>query len=113
MGACVCGLQVLLLLPCLSFYVAILTCILSCVAYLNGAGGRPLFQDEKGNPLYSGWTGFDCSTPICVQVTAGLSCGVCCPLCACTFLLGVMAIYGVAGLLPRGRRNQRYACAVL
>jgi hypothetical protein len=98
------------LLPCLRFYVAILTCILCGV--LECAGGRPLFQDEKGNPLYSGWTGFDCSTPICVQVTVGLNCGVCCPLCAWTALLGVMAVYGVAGLLPRGRRNQRYACAV-
>jgi hypothetical protein len=63
------------LLPCLSFYLPILTCVMCCV--LECAGGRPLFQDEKGNPLYSGWTGFDCSTPICVQVTAGLSCGVC------------------------------------
>jgi len=31
------------------------------------AGGRPLFQDDNGDPLPSGWTGFDCSTPICVQ----------------------------------------------
>lgn len=31
------------------------------------AGGRPLFQDESGDPLYSGWTGYDCSIPICVQ----------------------------------------------
>ncbi|KAJ1436904.1 hypothetical protein B484DRAFT_416698 [Ochromonadaceae sp. CCMP2298] len=31
------------------------------------AGGRPLFQDETGDPLPSGWTGFDCATPICVQ----------------------------------------------
>lgn len=31
------------------------------------AGGRPLFQDEFGNPLNSGWTGYDCSVPICVQ----------------------------------------------
>ena len=30
-------------------------------------GGRPLFQDFNGDPLYSGWTGFDCSVPICVQ----------------------------------------------
>eukprot|EP01038_Epipyxis_sp_PR26KG_P004469 gene4469-6320_t len=31
------------------------------------AGGRPLFQDEDGSPLQSGWTGYDCATPICVQ----------------------------------------------
>lgn len=30
-------------------------------------GGRPLFQDINGNPLATGWTGFDCSVPICVQ----------------------------------------------
>lgn len=33
----------------------------------RSAGGQPLFQDEDGNPLLSGWTGYDCSTPICVQ----------------------------------------------
>ena len=33
----------------------------------QGAGGQPLFQDENGDPLASGWTGYDCSTPICVQ----------------------------------------------
>jgi hypothetical protein len=83
------------------------------VAYLYGAGGRPLFQDEKGNPLYSGWTGFDCSTPICVQVTAGLNCGVCCPLCACTALLGVVAACGVAGLLLKYGTNKLYAYVVM
>ncbi|RYH31100.1 hypothetical protein EON65_03370 [archaeon] len=31
------------------------------------AGGRPLFQDENGDPLQTGWTGYDCATPICVQ----------------------------------------------
>ena len=30
-------------------------------------GGRPLFQDPNGFPLKTGWTGFDCATPICVQ----------------------------------------------
>jgi len=30
-------------------------------------GGRPLFQDDEGNPQLTGWTGYDCSTPICVQ----------------------------------------------
>lgn len=30
-------------------------------------GGRPLFRDEKGDPQNTGWTGFDCSTPICTQ----------------------------------------------
>jgi hypothetical protein len=66
MAVCVCPCG---LLPCLRFCVAFLTCVLRYVS-LNGAGGRPLFQDEKGNPLYSGWTGFDCSTPICVQVNS-------------------------------------------
>eukprot|EP00598_Pedospumella_elongata_P012679 CAMPEP_0185006192 /NCGR_PEP_ID=MMETSP1098-20130426/83933_1 /TAXON_ID=89044 /ORGANISM="Spumella elongata, Strain CCAP 955/1" /LENGTH=2045 /DNA_ID=CAMNT_0027534327 /DNA_START=353 /DNA_END=6490 /DNA_ORIENTATION=+ len=33
----------------------------------RAAGGRPLFQDQDGEPLYTGWTGFDCATPICVQ----------------------------------------------
>ncbi len=31
------------------------------------AGGTPLFQDEDGSPLKTGWTGYDCSVPICVQ----------------------------------------------
>lgn len=31
------------------------------------AGGRPSYQDEGGDPLKTGWTGFDCSVPICVQ----------------------------------------------
>eukprot|EP01033_Poteriospumella_lacustris_P007526 gene7527-5412_t len=31
------------------------------------AGGRPLFQDFDGSPLRTGWTGYDCSIPICVQ----------------------------------------------
>ena len=30
-------------------------------------GGRPLYQDTTGTPLPTGWTGFDCATPICVQ----------------------------------------------
>lgn len=36
------------------------------------AGGRPLFQDENGDPLPSGWTGYDCSVPICVQAESFL-----------------------------------------
>ena len=31
------------------------------------AGGQPLYRDEYGDPQYTGWTGFDCSTPICVN----------------------------------------------
>lgn len=31
------------------------------------AGGRPLFRKPNGDPLETGWTGFDCSVPICVQ----------------------------------------------
>ena len=30
-------------------------------------GGRPKYQKENGDPVSTGWTGFDCSTPICVQ----------------------------------------------
>lgn len=30
-------------------------------------GGNPLFQLPGGDPLPTGWTGFDCGTPICVQ----------------------------------------------
>lgn len=30
-------------------------------------GGRPLFMNPKGTPLETGWSGFDCSVPICVQ----------------------------------------------
>ncbi|CAM9417789.1 unnamed protein product [Discosporangium mesarthrocarpum] len=31
------------------------------------AGGRPLFRKPDGNPQRTGWTGYDCSVPICVQ----------------------------------------------
>jgi hypothetical protein len=34
------------------------------------AGGRPLFRDPDGNPVNTGWTGYDCGTPICVQAEA-------------------------------------------
>lgn len=30
-------------------------------------GGVPLFQKPDGNPQMTGYTGYDCSTPICVQ----------------------------------------------
>ena len=30
-------------------------------------GGRPQFQKVDGSPMDSGWTGYDCSIPICVQ----------------------------------------------
>ena len=30
-------------------------------------GGIPLFQKPNGDPQVTGWTGYDCSTPICVQ----------------------------------------------
>ena len=38
-------------------------------AFIDGRlnGGTPLFQDLHGNPQLTGWTGYDCSTPICVQ----------------------------------------------
>ena len=32
-------------------------------------GGTPLYQDLQGNPQLTGWTGYDCSTPICVQAS--------------------------------------------
>ena len=35
-------------------------------------GGRPLYQDQLGFPLKTGWTGFDCATPICVQAKSFL-----------------------------------------
>jgi len=30
-------------------------------------GGRPRFRKPNGDPQMTGWTGYDCSTPICVQ----------------------------------------------
>jgi len=30
-------------------------------------GGRPLFRKPDGDPQLTGWTGYDCATPICVQ----------------------------------------------
>lgn len=33
-------------------------------------GGQPFFQDTNGDPQLTGWTGYDCSTPICVQAEA-------------------------------------------
>ena len=33
------------------------------------AGGRPLFQRPNGDPALTGWTGYDCSTPICTQAS--------------------------------------------
>merc|ERR1712100_79773 len=30
-------------------------------------GGRPTYRQYNGDPQYTGWTGYDCSTPICVQ----------------------------------------------
>ena len=35
-------------------------------------GGYPLFLDSRGFPAATGWTGFDCSVPICVQHDIGL-----------------------------------------
>ena len=31
------------------------------------AGGRPIYRKADGDPMNTGWTGFDCNTPICVQ----------------------------------------------
>lgn len=33
------------------------------------SGGWPMFQDTEGDPQLTGWTGFDCSTPICTQAS--------------------------------------------
>lgn len=30
-------------------------------------GGVPIFKRPNGDPQFTGWTGYDCSTPICVQ----------------------------------------------
>ena len=30
-------------------------------------GGIPIYQKPNGDPQLTGWTGYDCSTPICVQ----------------------------------------------
>lgn len=32
------------------------------------AGGRPLHRKPNGDAQQTGWTGYDCSVPICVQV---------------------------------------------
>ena len=29
--------------------------------------GTPIFQKDNGDPQWTGWTGYDCNTPICVQ----------------------------------------------
>ena len=34
-------------------------------------GGIPLFQTPNGDTQQTGWTGYDCSVPICVQVKHG------------------------------------------
>lgn len=39
------------------------------------AGGRPLFLKPSGDPQQTGWTGYDCSVPICVQVNTSFSVG--------------------------------------
>ena len=33
----------------------------------RSGGGRPLYRKPNGDPQDTGWTGFDCSVPICVQ----------------------------------------------
>eukprot|EP00804_Cyclotella_cryptica_P001991 CCRYP_007413-RA/>CCRYP_007413-RA protein AED:0.05 eAED:0.03 QI:0/0/0/1/1/1/4/0/2016 len=33
----------------------------------ESTAGVPLFKKPNGNPQMTGWTGYDCSTPICVQ----------------------------------------------
>ena len=36
-------------------------------------GGRPLFMNPDGTPQATGWTGYDCATPICVQAESYLT----------------------------------------
>ena len=33
----------------------------------RSGGGVPIFQTHEATPQLTGWTGYDCSTPICVQ----------------------------------------------
>jgi DNA-binding beta-propeller fold protein YncE len=35
-------------------------------------GGRPLFRKPNGDPQSTGWTGYDCSVPICTQADSFL-----------------------------------------
>ena len=44
-------------------------CVMTPNTWVDGrlGGGRPLFRDENGDPQLTGWTGFDCSTPVCTQ----------------------------------------------
>ena len=51
-------------------------------------GGVPLFQKLDGNPQLTGYTGYDCSTPICVQAES--------------FRLNVDAISNSANIVPLG-----------
>ena len=51
-------------------------------------GGVPLFQKPDGNPQLTGYTGYDCSTPICVQAES--------------FRLNVDAISNSANIVPLG-----------
>ena len=58
---------------CLNGGVCIAPDTCQCLQWENSfrdgrlGGGKPLFQDNIGNPLKTGWTGYDCATPICVQ----------------------------------------------
>lgn len=36
----------------------------------RGIQARPIFQQPSGDPQFTGWTGFDCNTPICTQALA-------------------------------------------
>eukprot|EP00606_Chrysophyceae_sp_TOSAG23-5_P000871 GSChrysophyteH2.ASY1.ANO1.62.1 assembled CDS len=58
---------------CLNDGVCIAPDTCQCLQWENSfrdgrlGGGKPLYQDNQGNPLLTGWTGYDCATPICVQ----------------------------------------------
>eukprot|EP00937_MAST-01D_sp_MAST-1D-sp2_P007042 g7042.t1 len=69
----------------------------------RAGGGRPLFQMQNGDPMLTGWTGYDCNTPICVQAEK--------------FILNVApAAVGAAVLKSRAKWDigcsDRFSCAV-
>jgi hypothetical protein len=49
-----------------------LQCNQWATAWVDGrsAGGHPLFRKPNGDAQRTGWTGYDCSTPICTQAVS-------------------------------------------
>jgi hypothetical protein len=52
------------------------TCVQTPTTFQD-ARGQPLFVKPDGEAQYTGWTGFDCNTPICVQVSGAGAQRVC------------------------------------